>query len=175
MVLTVGKVSKMFGISRTALLYYDSIGLLSPSERSASRYRLYSQDDIDRLKQIFILKNAGVPLNQISSLLLKDEEPAVFGKLMKRLGELNREIETLKQYQRHIITILSDTSLVKSNIKRDVRLFEKIISFAGIEPDKREQWHAGFEKQSPELHEAFLRLLGLSDEEIKTIKKNSLV
>lgn len=57
---SVGKVSKMFGISRTALLYYDKIRLLSPASRSASGYRLYSQADITRLKQIFILKNAGV-------------------------------------------------------------------------------------------------------------------
>jgi len=30
-----------FGLSRSTLLYYDSIGLLSPSERTASNYRLY--------------------------------------------------------------------------------------------------------------------------------------
>lgn len=115
--LSVGKVSKMFGISRTTLLYYDKIGLLSPTERSASGYRLYSQSDITRLKQIFILKNAGMPLNQISNLIANEEE-VVFGKLMKRLGEFNLEIEKIKNQQNQIINIL-DKMFISKNIRNE--------------------------------------------------------
>ena len=167
--LSVGKVSKMFGISRTTLLYYDKIGLLSPSEKSTSGYRLYSQADIDRLKQIFILKNAGVPLYQISSLIASEEQ-VVFGKLMKRLGELNQEIDKIRSYQKQIISILNGTALVKSIGKSDADTLEKIISYAEIDMDKRMLWHVEFEKQSPELHARFLSMLGLKDEEIKALR-----
>ncbi|MFC1747364.1 MerR family DNA-binding transcriptional regulator [Pseudomonadota bacterium] len=36
---TIGEVSKRFSISRSTLLYYDAIGLLSPSGRSNANYR----------------------------------------------------------------------------------------------------------------------------------------
>jgi len=38
----------LFGLSRSTLLYYDRIGLLSPSARSESGYRLYSAADRER-------------------------------------------------------------------------------------------------------------------------------
>ena len=46
--LTVGKLSEKFGLSRTALLYYDRIGLLTPAGRSESGYRLYDDAAIER-------------------------------------------------------------------------------------------------------------------------------
>lgn len=170
--LSVGKVSKMFEISRTTLLYYDKIGLLSPTERSASGYRLYGQSDIARLNQIFILKNAGMPLNQISNLIA-NEESVVFGKLMKRLGEFNLEIEKLKNQQKQIINILDKMFILKSIRNDNAKTIEKIINYAEIDFDQRELWHAEFEKQSPEIHEYFLKMLGLNDEEINVLKNRS--
>ncbi len=41
--ITIGRLARRFGLSRSTLLYYDSIGLLSPSTRSAKDYRLYLQ------------------------------------------------------------------------------------------------------------------------------------
>ena len=47
---TVSKIAQRFGLSRSTLLYYDRIGLLSPSGRSPGDYRLYDQADCDRLE-----------------------------------------------------------------------------------------------------------------------------
>ena len=49
---TIGKLAKKFDLSRSTLLYYDSIGLLKPSSRTESEYRQYSEDDAARLEQI---------------------------------------------------------------------------------------------------------------------------
>lgn len=169
MTLSVGEISKMFGISRTTLLYYDKIGLLYPEARNASGYRLYSQADVERLKQIITLKNAGVPIKQISSLIATDET-MVFGKLIKRLGELNMEIEQLKNNQKQIVNLLRKTLTVKYLRNSDSTTIDKIISYAEIDLDKKDQWHLEFEAQSPELHEYFLSVLGLSKAEIKALK-----
>lgn len=171
--LLVGKVSKMFGISRTTLLYYNKIGLLCPASRSASGYRLYSREDISRLNEIMILKNAGVPIKQITSLIASDDT-IVFGKLMKRLGELNQEIDKLKTFQQQIITIMDKSLILKSFREKDDKMYEtmmdKIISYAEIGLDERVKWHAEFEKQSPQLHEHFLSVLGLTAGEIQDLK-----
>ena len=84
---------------------------------------------------------------------------------MKRLGEFNLEIEKLKNQQKQIINILKKMFISKS-IKND-NAIEKIIIYAEIDFDQRELWHAEFEKQSPEIHENFLKMLGLNDEEMK--------
>ena len=55
--MTIGKLSKVFGFSRSTLLYYDKIGLIRPSARSKSGYRLYNDKDVSRLEQIIILRN----------------------------------------------------------------------------------------------------------------------
>ena len=169
MTFTVGKLSKMFGISRTALLYYDQIGLLCPTARNSAGYRLYSQADADCLGQIMILKQAGVPISEIRSII-SSEETIVFGKLMKRLGEINSEIEKLKDNQKHIISIMSQSTVTKNPYKADPILMDRIIRYAEIDDNKREQWHVEFEAQSPELHEQFLKMIGLSEEEVKAVR-----
>lgn len=172
MAFTVGKLSKRFGISRTALLYYDQIGLLCPTARNTAGYRLYSQADADRLGQIMILKHAGVPISQIKSLIAAKETIA-FGKLMKRLGEINLEIEKLKNNQKQIISIMSGSAVVKDAPADTLILTDHIIQYAEIANDKREQWHAEFEAHSPELHEKFLRMIGLSEDDILSVRKRS--
>ena len=59
---TVGALGRRFGLSRSALLYYDQIGLLVPSARSSAGYRLYTEEDAQRLERICLFRNAGLAL-----------------------------------------------------------------------------------------------------------------
>ena len=67
--LTIGQLARRFELSRSTLLYYDSIGLLSPSGRSRANYRLYSDDDVRRMEAIAGYRRAGLPLADIARLL----------------------------------------------------------------------------------------------------------
>lgn len=162
--ITIGKLSKRVGLSRSTLLYYDKIGLLHPSLKSETGYRLYDENDVARLARAIILRNAGVPLRQIVGLL-SSEESLVFSRLLKRLGELSTEIERLKECQNAIIGVLETTDTAAA-IKdhREIRI-DEIANSAGIHPDKRKEWHEEFSKQSPELHEHLLSVLGLGKSE----------
>jgi DNA-binding transcriptional MerR regulator len=62
------------GVTVRALHHYDRLGLLKPSGRSRSGYRLYRDRDLVRLEQIVVLKFLGLPLKQIGRLL-KRESP----------------------------------------------------------------------------------------------------
>ena len=53
---TVGRLGELCGVSRSTLLYYDSLGLLAPSGRSPSGYRLYSEADRARLERILAFR-----------------------------------------------------------------------------------------------------------------------
>ncbi|HEX2946938.1 MAG TPA: MerR family transcriptional regulator [Clostridia bacterium] len=165
MAISVGKLSKMYGISRTALLYYDSVGLLKPSARSEAGYRLYSDEDVKRLDRIMLLREAGVPLNQIDALISADEQISA-GILMRRLGELNSEISRLKAMQQVIIDLLGNNSVINNMKGMDMNTLQKILETAGIckaenrlDKDAMAAWHAEFEKNSPEQHKKLLSLL----------------
>jgi len=62
-------VAEIAGISVRTLHHYDEIGLLAPSARSDSGYRLYSDDDLLRLQQIMVNRELGLPLEEIRRLL----------------------------------------------------------------------------------------------------------
>jgi DNA-binding transcriptional MerR regulator len=69
MAMTVGEVSKLAHVSVRALHHYDETGLLNPSERSDAGYRLYTDDDLDRLRRILYFRELGLGLNAIEGLL----------------------------------------------------------------------------------------------------------
>jgi MerR family transcriptional regulator, thiopeptide resistance regulator len=66
---TVSEVAELTGVTVRALHHYDELGLLCPSERSEAGYRLYSYDDLARLREILIWRRLGFSLNEIRSLL----------------------------------------------------------------------------------------------------------
>jgi len=66
---TVKHLCHRFNLSRSALLYYDSIGLLKPSGRTAGNYRIFTDEEIKRLEQICIYREAGLPLEKIKLVL----------------------------------------------------------------------------------------------------------
>jgi len=69
MPLTVTNLARACKLSRSTLLYYESIGLLPRPRRTAGNYRVYTPKDLDRLRQICVYRDAGVPLADIRSLL----------------------------------------------------------------------------------------------------------
>ncbi len=66
---SVGQVAALAHLTVRALHHYDEIGLLSPSDRSAAGYRLYSDADLERLQQILFYRELGFPLNQVAVIL----------------------------------------------------------------------------------------------------------
>jgi DNA-binding transcriptional MerR regulator len=61
----VSEVAELSGLTVRALHHYDSIGLLTPTSRSAAGYRLYEDGDLLRLQQILIGRELGWPLEEI--------------------------------------------------------------------------------------------------------------
>ena len=66
---TVGEVAELAGVTVRALHHYDELGLLTPSGRSEAGYRLYSYEDLARLREILIWRALGFSLTDIGSLL----------------------------------------------------------------------------------------------------------
>lgn len=65
----IGEVAERTGLTRRTLRHYDELGLLVPSARSWSDYRLYDSADLLRLLQIQNLKALGLSLGEIADAL----------------------------------------------------------------------------------------------------------
>lgn len=69
MVYTISQLSKLSGVTTRTLRYYDEIGLLLPKYIANNGYRIYGQEEVDRLQQILFLRQLKMPLNDIKSIL----------------------------------------------------------------------------------------------------------
>jgi len=75
MPLTVGELARRCGLTVRTLHHYDAIGLLKPSLRSDAGYRLYDWANIERLHRIQALRQLGLPLADIGTVLSGPEQP----------------------------------------------------------------------------------------------------
>jgi len=109
--LKVGALAKRTGLTIRTLHHYDEIGLLSPSGRSASGYRLYSDEDVRRLERIVLLRGLGMPLESIASAtqgdghalidLLQRHANAVDAKIDEFRKTRSKLAETIAQLRNH--------------------------------------------------------------------------
>ena len=66
---TVKEVSRLTGVSIRALHHYDAIDLLKPARVTEAGYRLYGDDEIERLYMILVFRELGLPLQEIRDIL----------------------------------------------------------------------------------------------------------
>ena len=167
--LTIGRLAKRFGLTRSTLLYYDRIGLLSPTGRTSSNYRVYSNDDADRLGRIVNLRQAGVSLDAIRKILETDAVGLTMV-LEGRLEMINEDMSTLRNLQRLIADLLHDESVLNLTGRINKDDWITMLNASGLSESDMDQWHAQFERFNPSAHQEFLKSLGIEEKEIKQIR-----
>ncbi|MFD2112100.1 MerR family transcriptional regulator [Thiorhodococcus fuscus] len=166
---TIGQVARRFGLARSTLIHYDAIGLLVPSGRSAARYRLYSERDLERLERIRAYRATGLALETIAELL-RHEGEGLRPILERRLFAINQEIEQLRDQQRLILRLLQTDARALDTPLVDKALWVSMLRAAGLDDQGMQRWHRAFEGQTPREHEAFLVSLGIAADEIAAIR-----
>ncbi len=180
---SVNKLALLAGISVRTLHFYDQIGLLQPSERTSSKYRLYSEKELLKLQQILFYKELNFPLKEISKIL---NDPNF--NLSKALE--NHKL-ILKSKRDRIDTLLStiDKTILKLNkntMLKDEELYEgfpkgkvyreEAVKKYGSEAIKRSENYLkglgkeGFEKLKNESKEVTEILISLMHEDPETTK-----
>ncbi len=66
---TVNELAQLSGVSGRTLRYYDSIDLLKPARIARNGYRIYGQEQVDRLQQILFYRALEVSLEEIKQML----------------------------------------------------------------------------------------------------------
>ena len=97
----IGELAKQTGLSARALRHYDELGLLTPSERSESGYRLYAEADVRRLYRVVALRQLGFPLEQIASVL-EEGGLDLCETARRHLQRVEADLEQLRRLRRRL-------------------------------------------------------------------------
>ena len=168
MSLTVGRLAKKFGLSRSTLLYYDRIGLLSPVVHAKGEYRMYGKKEEKRLELICRYREAGIELKNIKQIL-DHPETSLTAILNDRFKQLNTEIRNLHEQQKVIAGLLKNSSMAPSQVLTK-KVWVGLLKASGFSEDDMRNWHILFEKSAPGKHRAFLQHLQIDEEEITQIR-----
>ncbi|HYO84496.1 MAG TPA: MerR family transcriptional regulator [Bryobacteraceae bacterium] len=166
---SVTELARSCGLSRSTVLYYESVGLLRPAGRTSSRYRRYGEAEVARLRQICAFRDAGLTLSDIR-LLLEQSGSSAAGVLERRLGAIAAEIERLRDHQRSLLALLKHKSAIRRARVMTKEKWVSIMHDAGFSEADMHRWHTEFEKAAPEDHDEFLRYLKITDDEVGRIR-----
>ena len=100
--MNIGKASLATGVSAKMIRYYESVGLIRPSERTESNYRDFSERDLNDLRFIRRARGLGFSIEEISRLLSlwrDDSRPSREVKAMaqKHLVDLDARILEMRE------------------------------------------------------------------------------
>lgn len=164
--MNVTQLARSCGVSRGTILHYEAIGLLRKASRSGANYRCYGDDDLQRMRRICSLRNAGLKLEDIRELLdgAHDDGARV---LERRFAEIDREIAVLRAHQYAIIGLLKSDRRTEDMTKEK---WVEIMKATGFSEEDMRRWHQQFEKAAPDDHQEFLEYLKIGAEEIAHIR-----
>ncbi len=136
----ISELAKQVGLSRTALLYYEKLELIT-GRRLENGYRVYSELDLQRVRLIQQLHLGGLTLKECKVCLESKIDKAL---VKQRLKALDEEIEQ-KQKSRILLAAIVGEGDLKS-------------------------WHERLDKLAPDAHLDWLKTQGFSDKEALQLK-----
>lgn len=107
---TTGEMAKLCGVTVRTVQYYDTRGILVPAELSEGGRRLYSEDDLKRMRIICFLRELGLSIDSISQILSEDDPGSVISLLLEQqkqalqeeIGERQEKLEKLDTLRREL-------------------------------------------------------------------------
>ena len=134
---TTGELAKLCNVTVRTVQYYDSRGILIPSDLSEGGRRLYSEDDLRRMKTICFLRELDLPINAISQILKEEHPEKVISLLIENqenaisqlISDNQEKLETLRELKKGLkgkesfsLESIGDMAVVMESKKRLKRL-----------------------------------------------------
>lgn len=129
---TTGEIAKLCGVTVRTVQYYDTRNILVPSELSEGGRRLYSEEDLKRMKVICFLRELDLPINTIAQLLAEAHPERVIDLLLQQQeNELRFEVQQRQEK-------LSKLEALRRELKKVSGFsFESITDIAHIMENKK--------------------------------------
>ncbi|WP_100640748.1 MerR family transcriptional regulator [Alteromonas facilis] len=110
----IGELAKNVGIETSTIRYYESIGLLPEVRRTASGYRIYSEESVARIKLIKLAQTLGFKLDELAQLwregdttLSSAQHDDIIASLKRQRLAISQSISTLNQQHEQINALIN--------------------------------------------------------------------
>lgn len=110
----IGELAKISGLSVGAIRFYEKAGVLEAADRTAGNYRLYGDEQIERLRFIRHCRMQGLSLEEIQILLNTIKHPdrscgAVHNLIDKHIRQIDRQLSDLQDLKQKLQAIKTDS------------------------------------------------------------------
>jgi MerR family transcriptional regulator, repressor of the yfmOP operon len=136
--LRIGDVARLAGTTPRTIRYYEEIGLLSGApERPAGGHRLYTQEEVERLREVMRLKELlGVTLDELKDLLTAEEARAAVRAQLRRedvdperrrellgeaLGHIDRQLELVEHRASELEKLRAELCATRKRVRHKLR------------------------------------------------------
>jgi DNA-binding transcriptional MerR regulator len=136
--LRIGDVARLVGTTPRTIRYYEELGLLPvPPGRPSGRHRLYTEAEVERLREVMRLKSLlGVSLEELRTLLSAEEARAAVRAQLRRddvhperrrellleaLGHLERQLDLVEHRARELARLKEELCHTRRRVRRRIR------------------------------------------------------
>jgi DNA-binding transcriptional MerR regulator len=129
MVWTIVEVARASGVTSRTLRHYDAIGLLPPAGVGANGYREYGPGELLRLQQILVLRELGLPLEEIRAVLDAQHD----------------RVAALREHHARLVAERDRLAVVAATVARTIADLEREEGNATMTIDRPENLFEGFD------------------------------
>jgi MerR family transcriptional regulator, repressor of the yfmOP operon len=136
--LRIGDVARLVGTTPRTIRYYEEIGLLAEAPaRPSGRHRIYTQAEVERLREVMRLKELlGVSLEELKTLLTAEEARAEVRAQLRRedvdperrrellseaLGHIDRQLELVRRRAAELEKLQEELCETRKRVRRKIR------------------------------------------------------
>lgn len=144
---TTGEIAKLCEVTVRTVQYYDTRGILVPSELTEGGRRLYNDEDLRKMKIICFLRELDLPINSIAELLKEEDPGSVISLLLEQqrkmlkeeIGEREERLKKLedlsaglKNFEHFSVESIGDIAYFMKNKKELMKMRWKMIGLGSI-------------------------------------------
>jgi DNA-binding transcriptional MerR regulator len=115
---TIQRLASLAGVSTRTLRYYDEIGILKPARINSSGYRIYGQEEVNRLQQILFYRELGVGLDSIKEIVTAPSFD---------------EAKALREHREKLLEKREQLDLLIANVDKTIAFTEERITMSNKE------------------------------------------
>jgi MerR family transcriptional regulator, repressor of the yfmOP operon len=136
--LRIGDVARLVGTTPRTIRYYEEIGLLAEAAgRQSGRHRSYTQEEVERLREVMRLRDLlGVSLEELKTLLAAEEARAEVRAQLRRenvtpqrrrellleaRGHIERQLELVRHRSAELARLQEELSDTHKRVRRKIR------------------------------------------------------
>ncbi|MEA4833366.1 MAG: MerR family transcriptional regulator [Oscillospiraceae bacterium] len=110
------ELSTEIGLSSRTLRYYEEAGLITSVRPQFEKYRFYDEQNVQRLRQIMVLRKMQIPIKDIVRIYESHEMSAITQVFVDKINEIDGEVTALSELKRIINEFLQ--KMIEKGIKQ---------------------------------------------------------